>query len=97
MPTYEYRCTKGHTFEALQKMTDAPLKKCEVCGAKVERVLFPPTIHYKGTGFYSTDYGKGGKKKPADGKAETGAKESKKTDSSTKTESKASSTKSSKD
>lgn len=43
-------------------MTDPPLKKCPTCGKKVERVLFAPPIHFKGSGYYSTDYGKGGKK-----------------------------------
>jgi putative FmdB family regulatory protein len=57
MPTYEYRCTKGHTFEATQSMSDAPLTKCEVCGAPVQRVLFPPAVQFKGSGFYNTDYG----------------------------------------
>lgn len=76
VPTYEYRCAEGHITEVFQKMTDAPLRKCGTCGKKVERVLFPPSIHYKGTGFYSTDYGKGGKKPKADGKSEGGAKDS---------------------
>jgi putative FmdB family regulatory protein len=57
MPTYEYRCTNGHTFEATQSMSDAPLTKCEVCGAPVQRVLFPPAVQFKGSGFYNTDYG----------------------------------------
>ena len=57
MPIYEYRCTKGHTFEATQSMSDAPLTKCEVCGAPVQRVLFPPAVQFKGSGFYNTDYG----------------------------------------
>lgn len=51
-------------------MTDPPLKKCPECGKKVERVLFAPPIHFKGSGYYSTDYGKGGKratKEKADG------------------------------
>lgn len=56
MPFYEYRCTKGHTFEVRQSMSDEPLKKCEVCGAKATRVLFAPAIHFKGTGFHNTDY-----------------------------------------
>lgn len=56
MPFYEYRCTKGHTFEVRQSMSDEPLKKCEVCGAKASRVLFAPAIHFKGTGFHNTDY-----------------------------------------
>lgn len=56
MPFYEYRCTKGHTFEVRQSMSDEPLKKCQVCGAKASRVLFAPAIHFKGTGFHNTDY-----------------------------------------
>ncbi len=77
VPTYEYKCADGHLTEAIQKMTDAPLKKCGTCGKKVERVLFAPTIHYKGTGFYSTDYGKGGKTARAE-KSDSG--EAKKSD-----------------
>jgi len=57
MPIYDYRCRKGHTFEVMQSVTDEPLKKCEVCGAPVERVLHPPAVHFKGSGFYNTDYG----------------------------------------
>ncbi len=79
VPTYEYKCAEGHITEAFQKMTDAPLKKCATCGKKVERVLFAPSIHFKGTGFYSTDYGKGGKKRASEVKSEGG--ESKKSDS----------------
>jgi putative FmdB family regulatory protein len=57
MPTYEYRCTNGHTFEAVQSMSDAPLTKCEVCGAPVQRVMHAPAVQFKGSGFYNTDYG----------------------------------------
>ena len=57
MPTYEYRCTKGHTFEAVQSISDEPLTKCEVCGRPVVRVLHSPAVHFKGSGFYNTDYG----------------------------------------
>jgi putative FmdB family regulatory protein len=57
MPVYEYRCTKGHTFEVIQSMSDDPLTKCEVCGSPVERVLHSPAVHFKGSGFYNTDYG----------------------------------------
>src|SRR3989440_1431160 len=58
MPIYEYRCENGHTFEVLQRMSDEPVKKCEVCGAPVQRVFHPVAIHFKGSGFYNTDYGK---------------------------------------
>ena len=57
MPTYEYRCTNGHTFEAVQSMSDDALTVCEVCGAPVQRVLHSPAVHFKGSGFYNTDYG----------------------------------------
>jgi putative FmdB family regulatory protein len=58
MPIYEYRCEKGHTFEVMQRMSDDPIAKCEVCGAKVQRVFHPVAVHFKGSGFYNTDYGK---------------------------------------
>jgi putative FmdB family regulatory protein len=58
MPIYEYRCEKGHTFEVLQRMSDEPISKCEVCGAPVHRVFHPVAVHFKGSGFYNTDYGK---------------------------------------
>ena len=57
MPIYEYRCTNGHTFEVIQSMSDDPVETCEVCGAPVERVFHPVAVHFKGSGFYSTDYG----------------------------------------
>jgi putative FmdB family regulatory protein len=57
MPIYEYRCTKGHTFEVTQSMSDEPLEHCEVCGAPVQRVMHSPAVHFKGSGFYNTDYG----------------------------------------
>jgi putative FmdB family regulatory protein len=56
MPTYEYRCTNGHTFEVIQRMADDPVETCEVCGAPVERVFHPVAVHFKGSGFYTTDY-----------------------------------------
>ncbi len=70
MPIYEYRCTNGHRFEVMQKMADEPIDACEVCGAAAVRVLHPVAIHFKGSGFYSTDYGRG-KKVAADGRAES--------------------------
>jgi len=57
MPIYEYRCENGHLFEVLQKMTDEPVTQCEVCGAPVQRVFHPVAVHFKGSGFYNTDYG----------------------------------------
>ena len=58
MPIYEYRCEKGHTFEVMQRMSDDPITKCQVCGAPVQRVFHPVAVHFKGSGFYNTDYGK---------------------------------------
>jgi putative FmdB family regulatory protein len=58
MPIYEYRCENGHTFEVMQRMTDEPLTRCEVCSAPVQRVFHPVAVHFKGSGFYNTDYGK---------------------------------------
>jgi len=64
MPIYEYRCPDGHTFELFQRFADAPSENCEVCGkSPVEKVLYPVSVHFKGSGFYSTDYGKGGRKR----------------------------------
>lgn len=57
MPTYEYRCPDGHTFEVIQGFNDAPVAVCEVCGKPVQRVLHSPAVHFKGSGFYNTDYG----------------------------------------
>ena len=56
MPTYEYRCKNGHQFEVVQSMADDPIAVCEVCGAPVERVFHPVAVHFKGSGFYTTDY-----------------------------------------
>ncbi len=68
MPTYEYRCPNGHLFERFQSMTAPAPDRCDVCGAApVELVLYPVAVHYKGSGFYSTDYGKGKAKKDKDG------------------------------
>lgn len=59
MPTYEYRCVScEHQFERFQRMSDDAVKECEVCGEPVKRLLFPVAIHFKGKGFYSTDYAK---------------------------------------
>jgi putative FmdB family regulatory protein len=74
MPIYEYRCPNGHVFELFQKIGDAQPEKCEVCGeGPLERVLYPVAVHFKGSGFYNTDYGKKGSKpaeKSSDSKPE---------------------------
>ena len=83
MPIYEYRCPEGHTFERFQSMTAPAPEKCDVCGAApVELVLYPVAIHYKGSGFYSTDYGK--KKAPTEsggGDSKPSSSDSKSSDS----------------
>jgi putative FmdB family regulatory protein len=74
MPIYEYRCPNGHTFERFQSMTAPAPEKCDVCGAvPLELVLYPIAIHYKGSGFYSTDYGKKGAEAKKDGGGESGS------------------------
>jgi putative FmdB family regulatory protein len=61
MPIYEYKCPNGHLLEVLHGMSEPGPTACEVCGASpLVRVLHPVAVHYKGSGFYSTDYGRGG-------------------------------------
>lgn len=77
MPIYEYRCPNGHTFEVFQRMSDPPASVCETCGAgPVEKLLFPVAVHFKGSGFYATDYGRGSRKAASkDGDSSSGASE----------------------
>ncbi len=58
MPIYEYKCDNGHVFDVMQKMSEEPLTECVECGAPARRVLTAPAVHFKGSGFYNTDYGK---------------------------------------
>jgi len=68
VPIYEYRCPNGHVFELFQRMGDDPPAGCELCGAgPVDRVLYPVAVHFKGSGFYATDYGRGARKGSKDG------------------------------
>lgn len=61
MPLYEYKCHRcGKNFEVIQKFADAPLTVHEECGGEVERLLSTPALQFKGSGWYVTDYGKGG-------------------------------------
>ena len=83
MPIYEYRCPNGHTFELFQRMTDPPPSECQICGeSPLEKVLYPAAIHFKGSGFYTTDYGRGSRKRDGD-KADKPDSSEKKTDSKT--------------
>jgi putative FmdB family regulatory protein len=96
MPIYEYRCDNGHTFEVIQRMTEDPITSCETCDASVQRVFHPVAVHFKGSGFYSTDYGK---KKGAAASSEAGSSSSSSSSSdkadSSKSESKPSESKTS--
>jgi putative FmdB family regulatory protein len=78
MPIYEYRCENGHTFEVMQRMTDDPVASCQTCEAPVRRVFHPVAVHFKGSGFYNTDYGKA---KRAGGGGGSDSSESKSSDS----------------
>jgi putative FmdB family regulatory protein len=92
MPIYEYKCDNGHVFDVIQRMTDEPLTSCEECGAPAVRVLTPPAIHFKGSGFHNTDYGtkRGGGNGGSEGGGEKGG------DSGSSSESKSDSGKSEK-
>ena len=81
MPIYEYRGEKGHTFEVLQRMSDDPVVACETCEAPVERVFHPVAVHFKGSGFYNTDYGTRRRSRELKEAAESGSKDSGKSDS----------------
>jgi putative FmdB family regulatory protein len=97
MPIYEYRCDRGHTFEVMQRMTDDPLTSCSTCESPVQRVFHPVAVHFKGSGFYNTDYGKkkgGGSSSSETGKPESDSKSGSK-DSSSSKESKSSTSSSS--
>jgi putative FmdB family regulatory protein len=65
VPIYEYRCDDcADSFDILQRMSDDPLVTCEKCGGALRKVLHPVAIHFKGSGFYTTDYGKGSARRP---------------------------------
>jgi putative FmdB family regulatory protein len=89
MPIYEYRCKKGHVFEVMQRMTDGPVLACETCSAPVERVFHPIAVHFKGSGFYNTDYGTRRRSREMKEAAESSGKNSK--DGASKSESSGSS------
>ncbi len=68
MPLYEYRCDKcGRQFEVIEKFSDAPLTTHEQCGGHVERLISASALQFKGSGWYITDYAKGGGEKAKDG------------------------------
>jgi putative FmdB family regulatory protein len=98
MPIYEYRCERGHTFEVMQKMTDDPVLVCTRCEAPVQRVFHPVAVHFKGKGFYNTDYGTRRRNREMERSSKDGADktESKSKDSSKSSEKTSSSTSDSK-
>ena len=62
MPLYEYECEScGEQFEVMQKFSDEPLTRHEKCGGSVHRLISAPALQFKGSGWYITDYAKGGK------------------------------------
>ena len=97
MPIYEYRCEQGHTFEVMQRITDDTLTVCEEHGTPVQRVFHPVAVHFKGSGFYNTDYGKKKSGAAAENKPDSGsATSSSKSDSSSSSSKKESSSTASK-
>ena len=91
MPIYEYRCENGHTFEVMQRMTDDPITTCEVDGAPVQRVFHPVAVHFKGKGFYNTDYGTKRRNREMEKSAKDGADKTEAKASEKKSEAKSSS------
>jgi putative FmdB family regulatory protein len=79
VPIYEYKCDNGHVFDVMQKMAEEPLTECVECGAPAHRVLTAPAVHFKGSGFYNTDYGKrkgGGSNGSSDSSSGSGSSDS---------------------
>jgi putative FmdB family regulatory protein len=94
MPIYEYRCERGHTFEVMQRMSEDPITSCTTCDASVQRVFHPVAVHFKGSGFYNTDYGKKrkGGSSSNESSSEGSSSESKKSESKTSSSDSSSST-----
>ncbi len=72
MPIYEYRCSKCGVFEATQRITDRPLKKCPTCKGKVARLVSHSSFILKGSGWYATDYARKGTSAPAESSSTNG-------------------------
>ncbi len=70
MPIYEYKCASDHRFELRQGFDADTVTVCPTCKTSARRVIHPPSVHYKGSGFYTTDYGRSGSWN-ADSKKET--------------------------
>ena len=81
MPTYEYRCPKGHEFDLFQRMSDEPRAACPECGEFAERLMSAGAgLIFKGEGFYITDYRSDAYKKAASSDREAAASENKASD-----------------
>lgn len=89
MPLYEYKCERcGQVFEILQKFSDQPLTVHEACGGPVHRLLSPPALQFKGSGWYVTDYARGNGGKSSESKStESKSSESKSSESKPASES----------
>ena len=82
MPIYEYKCLQcGQKFEVRRRISEEPLKIHKDCGGEVEQLISAPALHFKGSGWYVTDYGKGGKSPSASGSTESDGKGDSKSDS----------------
>jgi putative FmdB family regulatory protein len=84
MPIYEYRRPDGTTFEVQQSFSEEALQTDPDTGVPVERVMHAPAIHFKGKGFYNTDYGTRNRQRETAAAAESSAKDSSSKDSSSK-------------
>jgi putative FmdB family regulatory protein len=87
MPLYEYECEAcAQRFERIQKFSDPPADKCPSCGGAVRKLLSSPAIQFKGSGWYITDYPKGGAKDTSDSKGPKDTKDSGKGETTTSKE-----------
>ena len=94
MPIYEYRCERGHRFEVMQRMTDDPVSACTTCEAPVQRVFHPVAVHFKGKGFYNTDYGTKRRNREMERSKDSGEKKESSKDSAKSSDTKSDSSKS---
>jgi putative FmdB family regulatory protein len=93
VPIYEYECeTCRHRFEVMQRFSDKPIKKCTQCAGPLHKVISPPALVFKGTGWYVTDYARPERERAKNRKSNGEAKgnggkptESKPTESATST------------
>ena len=77
MPLYDYKCENGHVFEVMQSFSSEPVATCDDCGSSAKRQLSVPMVLYKGSGFYTTDYGRNGSASRSKSESNSEASESK--------------------